>query len=139
LTDRDGQAIRCFASIEREFPDLLVSRNWEPYTPTINSDQVFASKWPSETNSQILWTIVNVGTTQVDGYQISVPYRAGVEYYDLWHGVKLNPMISGGTAFLAFSIEGSGYGAILATTRADMPIDFMAFLSTMNRVSCSCS
>jgi iron(II)-dependent oxidoreductase len=135
LTDRDGQAIRCVASIERKFPDLLISRNWEPYTPTINSSQVFASKWPSETNSQILWTLVNVGTTQVDGYQICVPYRAGVEYYDLWHGVKLNPTINGGTAFLAFSIEGSGYAAILATTRADMPVDFRAFLSTMHRMT----
>jgi formylglycine-generating enzyme required for sulfatase activity len=135
LTDRDGQAIRCVASIERKFPHLLVSQKWEPYTPTANSSQVFASKWPSETNSQILWTIVNVGTTKVDGYQISVPYQAGVEYYDLWHGVKLNPIISGGNAFLAFPIEGSGYAAILATTRADRPDDFMEFLSTMNRMT----
>jgi hypothetical protein len=44
-------------------------------------------------------------------------------------------MSFGGTAFLAFSIEGSGYAAILATTRADMPVDFMAFLSTMRRMT----
>lgn len=135
LTDRDDQAIRSVASIERKFPDLLVSQKWEPYTPTINSSQVYASKWPSETNSQIIWTIVNIGTTQVNGYQISVPYQAGVEYYDLWHGVKLNPTINGGTAMLAFSIEASGYGAILATTRADIPSDFSAFLSKMHRLT----
>ena len=135
MTDRDDQAIRCVATIEREFPDLLVSQNWEPYTPTINNSQVYASKWPSETNSQILWTIVNVGTTQVNGNQITVPYKTGVEYYDLWHGVRLKPTVNGGTATLAFSIEASGYGAILATTRADLPVDLPAFLSTMHQLT----
>jgi iron(II)-dependent oxidoreductase len=135
MTDRDDQAVRCVATIERKFPDLLISQNWEPYTPTINNTQVYASKWPSETNSQILWTLVNVGPTQVDGYQITVPYQAGLEYYDLWHGVKLNPTINGATATLAFSIEASGYGAILATTHADRPSGFTAFLSTMRRLT----
>ena len=135
MTDRDDQAVRCVATIERKFPDLLISQNWEPYTPTINNTQVYASKWPNETNSQILWTIVNVGTTQVDGYQITVPYQAGLEYYDLWHGVKLNPTISGDTATLAFSIEASGYGAILATTPAAKPADLSAFLLTMRRLT----
>src|SRR6202012_5978995 len=36
LTDRDCQAIRAVATIERNYPDLLVSQNWEPYTPTVN-------------------------------------------------------------------------------------------------------
>ena len=128
MTDRDDQAIRCVATIERKFPDLLISQNWEPYTRTINNTQVYASKWPSETNSQILWPFVNVGTTQVDGYQIAVPYRAGLEYYDLWHGVKLKPTISGGTATLAFSVEASGYRAILAPpTPISRPISRRSF------------
>jgi iron(II)-dependent oxidoreductase len=65
MTDRDCQAVRCVATIERNFPDLLVSQNWEPYTPTVNSSQVYASKWPSETNSQVLWTVVNIGASTV--------------------------------------------------------------------------
>ena len=44
LTDRDQEAIRRVATIEREFPDLLVSQGWEPYTPTIQNGSVFASK-----------------------------------------------------------------------------------------------
>jgi iron(II)-dependent oxidoreductase len=130
LTDRDCQAIRCVATIERAFPDLLLSQNWEPYTPTVNSNQVYASKWPSETNSETLWTFVNIGASAVNGYEIFVPYQAGVEYYDLWHGVKLNPVVNGGTAMLAFSIEANGYGAILALKPADRPPALMAFLST---------
>jgi hypothetical protein len=31
-------------------------------------------------------------------------------YYDLWHGVELKPVVNNGTAALAFSIEGNGYG-----------------------------
>jgi hypothetical protein len=46
LTDRDCEAIRRIATIERTFAGLLVSQDWEPHTPTLQHDSVVASKWP---------------------------------------------------------------------------------------------
>jgi gamma-glutamyl hercynylcysteine S-oxide synthase len=53
MTDRDDQAIRCVATIERKFPDLLISQNWEPYTPTINNTRVHAGRLPTQSSQQI--------------------------------------------------------------------------------------
>jgi gamma-glutamyl hercynylcysteine S-oxide synthase len=135
LTDRDCQAIRCAATVEREFPDLLVSQGWVPYAATINSAQVFASEWPSQDNSETLWTIVNVGANPVNGDQISVPYQQGTNYYDLWNGFQLQPKVENGVATLSFTIEGNGFGAILATNRADTPRDLQSFLATMRNLT----
>jgi gamma-glutamyl hercynylcysteine S-oxide synthase len=88
LTDRDCQAIRSVAAIERNYPDLLVSQNWEPYTPTVNSSQVYASKWPSETNSQVLWTLVNIGAST-----LTVPnslFRIRLEWCTTTSGMGLS-------------------------------------------------
>jgi formylglycine-generating enzyme required for sulfatase activity len=126
LTDRDGEAIRRIATIERKFADLLVSPDWEPHTPTVRGDQVFASKWPH--GSQTLWTLVNRGSTAVSGDQLTVAYQPGVRFYDLWHGDELTPH-SGGT--LSFDIEAKGFGAILASPAHDLPPDFAAFQRTM--------
>jgi formylglycine-generating enzyme required for sulfatase activity len=46
---------------------------------------------------------------------MSVPVTAGMRYFDLYHGVELKPEIKGQLASLSFDMEGSGYGAILAT------------------------
>jgi hypothetical protein len=90
LTDRDQEAIRRVATIEREFPDLLVSQGWEPHTPTIQNGSVFASRWPGD-GSQTLWTLVNRSTTATTGDQLTVPDEAGLHYYDVWNGVELQP------------------------------------------------
>jgi gamma-glutamyl hercynylcysteine S-oxide synthase len=135
LTDRDCQAIRAVATIERNFPDLLVSQNWEPYTPTVTNGQVYASKWPSETNSQVLWTLVNIGSSTVNGSQLVIPYQAGMVYYDLWHGVELKPVVNNGTAALVFSIEGNGYGVILGTKPGDRPGNLTTLLATMRKLT----
>jgi formylglycine-generating enzyme required for sulfatase activity len=39
----------------------------------------------------------------------------GMRYFDLYHGVELNPQIEGPLAVLSFDLEGQGYGAVLAT------------------------
>ena len=35
ITQRDAEALRRVARIERQFADLLVSRDWEPHMPTM--------------------------------------------------------------------------------------------------------
>jgi formylglycine-generating enzyme required for sulfatase activity len=38
-----------------------------------------------------------------------------MDYYDLWHGVELTPVLRGNDLTLSFTIEGLGFGAVLAT------------------------
>jgi formylglycine-generating enzyme required for sulfatase activity len=130
MTERDEDATRRVATIERKFPKLLVSSGWEPHTPTLQSS-VFASKWPSETGTQTLWTIVNRATTPRTGAQLEVDYSPSVRYYDLWNGVELQPAVRGDRAVLSFGIEEKGFGAVLASNPADLPADFTGFQRTM--------
>lgn len=130
LTDRDAEAVRRVAAIERRFPLLLTSQEWKPHTSTLQSHNVFASRWPGE-NGQILWTLVNRGGDDTAGDQLSVPHRPGIHYFDLWHGTELTAAIAGNRATLAFAIERKGFGAILACRRGDLGDDFEAFLGAM--------
>jgi formylglycine-generating enzyme required for sulfatase activity len=134
LTDRDAEAVRRVAAIERELPDLLISQDWEPHTPTVQNGVVFASKWPGR-GSQTLWTLVNRSTSDTVGDQLAVPYAAGLRYYDLWRGVELQPAIADGTATLAFPIEAKGFGAVLASMPAALPGGFTSFLREMRQAA----
>jgi iron(II)-dependent oxidoreductase len=112
INDRDAEALRRIATIERTFSGLLISRDWAPYTPTLHYG-VFASTFPGDTNT--LWTLVNRNDFNVSGLEIEVPYKPGTLYYDLWHGVALKPVLKNNLAALSFDMEAHGYGAILAT------------------------
>ena len=46
MTPRDAESVLRITRIERAFPELLASRDWEPHAPTLQSG-VFASKFPS--------------------------------------------------------------------------------------------
>lgn len=131
LTERDGEAIRRVAYLERRFPELLVSADWEPHTPTVQRDAVFASRWPGA-HGQTLWTLVNRGTRDTSGDQITVPYDPSVRYYDVWNGVELTPRVDGDEATFAFPIEGKGFGAVLASGDRDLPKGFTAYQRTMH-------
>ena len=112
ITPRDGEATRRVATIERAVAPFLVSQEWEPFYPTLRYG-VFASRWPL--GQQTVWTIVNRNGYDLDERQMSVPYEAGMRYFDLYHGVELHPIREGDQSVLSFSMEASGYGAILAT------------------------
>lgn len=112
IDDRDAEALRRIATIEREFWLLLQSPGWEPFAPTLHYG-AFAGKWPG--NTKTLWTIVNRNEFSLSGPQIEVAFKPGLHYYDLWHGVELKPEIHGDTATLSFPIGAQGYGAVLAS------------------------
>jgi iron(II)-dependent oxidoreductase len=112
MTPRDAEALRRISLIEHAFPKQLVSQDWEPHTPTRNFG-VFASKWPAE--GETLWTIVNRNAYQVEGAQLRVPVLPGAHYYDVWHGVEIQPTKEDGDLVLSFAIEANGYGAVLET------------------------
>jgi iron(II)-dependent oxidoreductase len=115
MTPRDAEALRRISAIERTFAAQLISPAWEPHTPTRNYG-VFASKWP--TVKETLWTLVNRNAYQVDGGQLRLPTTNGMHYYDLWHGVELQPRIDDNFLILEFPLEAHGYGAVLETTQA---------------------
>ena len=111
ITERDGEATRRVATIERAMAPFFASQDWEPFYLMLR-DGVFASRWPLE--DRTLWTIVNRTEYNVTGRQMTVPFEDGTRYFDLYHGVELKPEIDGGQATLSFAIEGHGFGAILS-------------------------
>jgi len=115
ITPRDGESLRRTATIMRAYPDLLVSKDWEPHTPTLQQS-VFASRFPGE--QQTIWTVINRNTYSVDGPQLRVPHTPGTRYFDLWHGVELKPKLDAQEATLSFKLEEQGFGSVLAITGA---------------------
>ena len=112
ITPRDSEALRRVATMERALSRFLISQDWEPLTPTQRFG-VFASKWPL--GAETLWTVVNRNEFDVQGRQIELPDQTGLHYYDLYHGVELQPSREGNKVVLSFDIEGHGYAAVLAT------------------------
>lgn len=116
ITPADAEATRRIANIERAYAAFLVSPDWEPLYP-MHMYGVFASRWPL--GAQTLWTIVNRSEYDVAGRQITVPFKPGTRYFDLYNGVELKATLEADHAVLSFATEAHGYGAILATTEPD--------------------
>ncbi|HXJ95225.1 MAG TPA: SUMF1/EgtB/PvdO family nonheme iron enzyme [Terriglobia bacterium] len=112
LDDRDAEALRRIATVERAMAAVLVSPGWEPHTPVLQFG-AYASKFPGE--GRTLWTFVNRNEYALAGRQIRVASEPGWHYYDLWHGAEIQPEMAGSEATLSFEMEPHGYGAILAT------------------------
>jgi gamma-glutamyl hercynylcysteine S-oxide synthase len=131
ITERDGEATRRMATLERGVAPFLISPGWEPYYPT-HRYGVYASRWPW--NGQTVWTIVNRNEYNVSGRQLSVPTEDGVRYFDLYHGVELTPEREGSEAVLAFDVEAHGFAAVLSTHgAADARLqDLMARMKAMS-------
>ena len=133
MNPRDAEAVLRFTRIERALAENLVSPDWQPQTPTLQSG-VFASKFPLP--QRTLWTIVNRNEFDIDGAQLRVPYHPGLHYYDLWHGVELQPRIDAQRATLSFSLEGLGFGAVLTTdeTASAPPLrELLPFMAERSR------
>jgi formylglycine-generating enzyme required for sulfatase activity len=127
-TPHDAEAISRFTRIERAFAENISSPGWEPHALTLQSG-VFASKFPNA--KRTLWTIVNRNEYDIGGEQLRIPHKQGVHYYDLWHGAEITPQISGNDATLRFTIEGLGFGAVLATSEASSNGELAALLKFM--------
>ena len=131
ITERDAEAIRRVAKIERRFAEYLVSAEWEPHTPVVQYG-VFTSKWPQ--GGRTLWTLVNRTVYNIEGPQLELPARSGIHYFDLWHGAELTPEVSRTRAVLSFAMEASGYGALLAQPEsADAALN--GFLAEMRKLN----
>jgi formylglycine-generating enzyme required for sulfatase activity len=133
ISPRDGETIRRIAQIERRFSPWLVSAGWVPHTPVLQF-QVYASKWPS--SGSTLWTLINQNEFDLSGEQIVVPYKSGERFFDVWHGVELKPVTAGDQATLDFTIDGMGFGAVLAVQAgAEPPAGLNQFLAEMHKLN----
>ena len=117
LSPHDAEVLRRLSTIYRMFPDLFLSPDWEPHTPTRQSG-IYASKFPGQ--GRTLWTLINRTAGDLSGAQLTVPTH-GETFYDLWHGVILTPKVREGHATLSFPIEARGYGTLLALTGPPSP------------------
>jgi iron(II)-dependent oxidoreductase len=113
VTPRDGEALRRISAIYRALPELLISADYEPFTPVLQKG-VYATRFPGETAT--LWTFINRTATPIAGAQLQAPFTPGTRFFDLWRGLELQPAIADGKATLSFTLEARGYGAVLATT-----------------------
>jgi gamma-glutamyl hercynylcysteine S-oxide synthase len=132
MTPRDSEIVRRIGRIERRFAGNLVSADWEPHTPTLQTG-IYASKWPG--SDRTLWTIVNRNEFDVDGPQIAIRQHPGQRYFDLWHGTELKPLTRGNSLEFSFPMEANGYGAMLAINAAAVDTDLNTFLAGMHELS----
>ena len=119
FTSRDAETLRRISALQRQFAPLMVSMDWRPYAPTLQAG-VFASRFPSADEGQVLWTFVNRHESAIGGEQMAIPHADGTRYFDAWNGVELTPRVLDGQALIEFVLEPRGYGAVLA---AREPVD----------------
>ncbi|MDB6116115.1 MAG: sulfatase-modifying factor protein, partial [Lacunisphaera sp.] len=125
LTPRDSAALHRIAHLYRQFPELLVSLEWEPYAHTMQPG-AFASMFPGRGLS--LWTIVNRNEYELAGDQLRTAHREGRRYYDVWNGVELTARLVDGQTNLAFPLEARGFGAVLGVDAGTQPAGLDAYL-----------
>ncbi len=128
FTARDAATLRRIAAVERKFAPLMVSMDWQPYAATLQAG-VFASRFPGD--GMTMWNLVNRNEYEVGGEQIAVDHSEGTRYFDAWNGVALQPRLADGKATLSMSLEGKGYGAVLALAPDTPDPDLEAFLELM--------
>lgn len=112
VTPRDAEVLRRISAIYRTLPALLISAEYEPFTPTMKKG-VYATKFPGK--NATLWTMINRAAAPITGAQIQVPFSPGMRFFDLWRGSELKAHVDDGSATLSFELEPRGYGAVLAT------------------------
>jgi iron(II)-dependent oxidoreductase len=133
VTPRDAEATRRMATMERGVAPFLVSPAWEPLYP-MHRYGIFSSRWPL--NDETVWTIVNRNEYDVQGRQMTVPFKQGVRYFDLYHGIEIMPEKEGDGSVLSFPIEAHGYGMILATS-GEPNAAMRELMSTMKSMTAS--
>ena len=132
MNPNDAEAELRITRIERTMAENLRSPAWEPHTATVQAG-VFASRFPTSTGT--LWTLVNRNEYSVAGAQLRIARNVGAHYFDLWHGVELQPTMQEDAATLRFDLEGRGFGAVLATTDpvSKQVHDLLAFMKERSK------
>lgn len=128
LSERDAEALRRVATIQRTLWAECTDIGWRPYERTLQAG-VFASRFPGA--GRIFWALINRSEYEVDGEQLRVPHVADARYLDLWRGTEIEPRIEDGHAILACAIEGRGFGALMQIAPDGDASDIADLLGTM--------
>jgi formylglycine-generating enzyme required for sulfatase activity len=136
FTERDGEALRRIATIERKFHAQMVSPAWEPYAMALQQN-VFASMFPKD--GVTVWTVVNRNEYDVAGEQLRVDHIPGRRYFDAWNGVPLEPLLEQHegepAAILSFALEKRGFGAVVALDAGVQVEGFDKFIGKMRELA----
>ena len=131
LTPRAGETLRRISKIYRKFAPLMVSKDWEPYAPTLQNG-VFATEFPLDGTT--LWTIISRNEYELSGEQLAAPHREGRRYFDIWNGTELNPRVENGEAIIDLPLEANGYGCVLGLDDGADVEDLTEFLTEMKKL-----
>lgn len=132
VPERYAEAIRRIATIYRFSPEIWSSAEWQPHIPTLQKG-IFASAFPRL--NQTVYTLVNRDSTTSNGKQLQLPYQDGMKYFDIWNGTELISQKENNQISLSFSIEGRGFGAVLAVRNDALDSSFHSFLAKMHSLS----
>jgi formylglycine-generating enzyme required for sulfatase activity len=89
---RDRSLLRAMLPIQRRYNKLFCGEGWTPLVPTEKTN-VYASLWSD--GAVRLWTLVNRGTTPVNGTLLAAGAAASQRYFDLIAGRELKPATQG--------------------------------------------
>jgi formylglycine-generating enzyme required for sulfatase activity len=116
-SQRDKAILRAMLPIQRRYAPLFCGEGWTPLVPTLVRD-LFASLW--EGDGLRLWTLVNRGTTEIDGQCLPVDLRPGEKLFDLIAGREVETASS--------RIPARGIGCFLAVPESKLDRSFAKFL-----------
>ncbi len=130
ISERDAEAIRRISTIYHQFAGIWNSPNWQPHVPTLKYG-IFASKFPGQ--EKTIYTFVNRDSVAHKGHQIKLQLEKGMQYFDLWNGVELNPIKEKDSIYVDFEIDAHGYGALLAVRKNAMNKSILSFLNNIKK------
>ncbi|MCY2995716.1 MAG: DUF6259 domain-containing protein [Planctomycetota bacterium] len=102
---------RCY-TILRKHRDAFTSLTPEPLVPTQLAG-VFANRF--STAGKIVYTLYNSRHRTVRGPVLRLPHRAGVSYYDEWHGGPAHALLESGDDVISAELGPHGAGCVVQT------------------------
>ena len=136
ISDRDAEAIRRMASIERAFGwSHLHSEEWTPFTASPIgecSSDVFVTAFPISGNGTV-YLIANVGENDFTNCTLSISYSPDDLIVDVYHGVTLSVE---SRHRVQISIDNFDFGC-LYVTNAPLSPDLVKLMSQMSTMTSS--
>ena len=128
FTERDGEALRRVATVQRRFAPLFVGPDWRPYEKTLQAG-VFASRWPGE--GRTLWTLVNRQEYAIGGEQLSCALMSPARPIMTFGTASVvEPRIDGDRAVLsAATSRRNGFAAFLCDATGEDLGDYLATMA----------
>jgi iron(II)-dependent oxidoreductase len=119
LSQRDGEILRRISLVYHAIPEFPRSPGWEPYSPNLQTKDVYTSRWPLPFSGTV-WTVVNRGDDVKRGPLLEVEYFLGQRFYDLWTGEEIHPaekLINRAVhhAVVELELEPHGFGGVVET------------------------